>query len=48
MHTLKLDNLTKDEYDYFYQQLNDIYMKIYDVTDSKWLKDKIKEWLNLE
>ena len=48
MHTLKLENLTKDEYDYFYQQLNDIYMKIYDATDSKWLKDKIKEWLNLE
>ena len=49
MYTLKLDNiLTKEEYEYFYQQLNDICKKIYDATDSEWLKNKIKNWLNLE
>ena len=48
-YTLKLDNiLTKEDYDYFYQQLSDICKKIIDATDSEWLKNKIKNWLNLE
>ena len=46
MYTLKLDNLTKDEYVYFYQQLKDIFEKISDATDEKWLKDTIKAWLD--
>ncbi len=49
MYTLKLDNiLTKEDYEYFYQLLNDICKKIYDVTDSEWLKGIIKNWLKLE
>ena len=49
MYTLKLDNiLTKEDYDYFYQQLNDICKKIIDATDSEWLKNKIKKLQNLE
>jgi len=48
MYTLKLENLTKEDYDYFYKELKDIYRRIYDVTDSEKLKVIIKDWLNLE
>ncbi len=44
MYTLKLDNLTKDEYEYFYERLKDICLKIHDATDSNWLKEKIESW----
>ena len=47
MYTLKLDNLTEEEKDYFYQQSNNIYKKIYEATGSNYLKGKIKSLLNL-
>ena len=48
LHTLKLDNLTKEEYDYFYQELNDICNKIYDSTNDEWLKTRLKEWFEIK
>ena len=47
LHTLKLDNLTKEEYEYFYQQLNDICKKIYDATNDEWLKSRLKDWFEI-
>lgn len=48
IYTIKLDNLSKEDYDYFYERLNEVFMKILEDTDSEWLKGKIKSWLKLE
>ena len=48
MYTLKYENLSKEEYDYFYQELSVVSKKIYDATANEWLKKALKSWFNVK